>query len=144
MGEKESFRERVLESIMAAHNEEVNQGDILKELANSKKRQNEYMDEAFICGAHYFTDKKLEQIKKDADEFLFRNLDINDIKTKITNSAEPNLEELSRLIFLENKIAEIKDKKANDFDSLSEKHNFFSSLIIDLVDSINGGDRNES
>ena len=144
MGEKKSIRDIMYENILAAHNEEIKQGDILKELANSKIRQNDYKEKAFVYGANYFTDEKLKQIKKDADEILFKNLDINDIKLKITNSAEPNLEELNRLISIEDKIVEIKNQIGNDSDSLSTKHSFFSSIMIGIVNTINGGDRNET
>lgn len=144
MEEKKSIRDIMYENIQAEHNEEIKQGNILKELADSKKRQNDYTKDAFLYGANYYTDEKLKQIKKEAEEYLFEVLDINDIKNKITDSTNPNLGELERLVNIENKIVEIKEKRANDCDPFSIKKGYISSKLIDLVDSINGGGSNEN
>ena len=94
MKDKKSIRDIMFENIQAEHKEEIMQGDILKELEDSKTRQDNYIREAFIYGANYYTIDKLKQIRDDAKKYLFKDIDVESIKTKISEELHPDIGQL--------------------------------------------------
>lgn len=144
MKDKKSIRDIMFENIQAEHEEEIMQGDILRELENSKNRQNNYIKEAFIYGANYYTIDKLKQIRDDAKKYLFKDIDVEGIKTKISEELHPDIGQLEALYKIENKIWEVKQKLANDCDSSLKEDSSICSSLVDFVDWINGGGNNEN
>lgn len=132
----------MFENILAEHNEEIAQGDMLKQIAESKRRQNDYADEALIYGRLYYTSEKLQQIQEDARKYLHKNIDVSEIKDKISEDSKSDIGELESLYNIENKIMEVKEKLDCDCDPFLPESNLIKSSLIKFVKSINGGDNN--
>ena len=139
-----SSREIMFENIKAGQQEEVKQGDLLKEIEISKTRQDNYKKEAFVYGVNYYTIEKLKQIQNDALKYLSKNIDVDSIKIKISEESNPDIGTLEWLYNIENKILEVKNNLANDCDPFSKNDNLVKSSLINFVDWINGGDNNEN
>lgn len=145
MKDQKSIRDIMFENIQAGRDEEIMQGDILRNLAASKNRQDNYTREAFIYGANYYTIDKLKQISDDAKKYLFKDdMDVESIKIKISKESHPDIGQLENLYEIENKIQEVKQKLANDCDSSLKEDDSITSSLVNFVDWINGGDNNEN
>ena len=143
MKNKKSIREEMFENIQAMYNEDVKQGEIMKKFQESQNRKSEFLKEAFIYGANYYTEEKLKEIRGALQEYLYEDIDIEDIKGKITNSTEPDIGTLEYLYKLEDKILEVKERLDNNCEPFPEKDGFLKSSIVGMIDWLNGGGSDE-
>lgn len=142
MQNEKNVRDLMYEKILEARNEEIKQGNLLKKISDSKKRQDEYQNDAYIYGAYYYTGEKLEQMRKDAWIYLHEKLDVENIKNGIDNGLKLDISQLEKLHNMENKICQMRDILTNTIDSNEKKK--FSSPFIKIADRVNGGERNEN
>lgn len=142
--QEKSKRECMIEKLAEENNECIIQADLQQKLQDSKERQEQHKREALIYGAHYYDDEKIEQISQDSIKYL----KVHDIDTKDYEERFKNIErmELSDLEFLYKREDEIeKFKKVDEFSCEStKKKNRVEQWILDSVNSISGGEFNES
>lgn len=143
--QEKSKRECMIEKLAEENNECLVQADLQKKLQDSKQRQDRYTREALIYGAHYYDDEKIEQISEDSIKYLkVHDVDTEDYKERFKDIEKMELSDLEFLHKREDEIEKFKKVEEFSCESVKGEKNRVERWILDCVNSINGGEFNES